>query len=308
MSRIGAGVDADGIKALLVDRDGTVRHKLVKKYSTAPSLDELTAILDFIKKEWSPAGEEPEAVCLGLAAAVDHSRGYVYHGPRLGLENVPLGPLLSRKLGVPVYLDNDVNCTLLAEAVFGDARDFEDVVSLQAGAGVGAACLVNGALVRGAHGMGAEAGHSLFIPGGRPCSCGKKGCFEAYLGTQAIATRMEEAARSGVKTALSQTGGRDILTLVQLSETGDPAARTIWLEALQAFHVLTANLVTLFDPELIIVSGEQWRSIPGFMRDVRQFLVTQYMHGVLFNVQLAWASQLEDGTALGATRLPEFSR
>jgi predicted NBD/HSP70 family sugar kinase len=158
---------------------------------------------------------------------------------------------------MPIYLDNDSNVLTLAELWFGAGRAMTDFAVVTIENGVGMGLVLNNRLYRGAHGMGLELGHTKVQLDGALCRCGQRGCLEAYLADYAL-TR--EAAIA-LDHAFDSTESRQELldVLFEKAKAGHESAQTIFRRAGRYLSVGLANVVQLFDPALIILSGERMR-------------------------------------------------
>ena len=173
----------------------------------------------------------------------------MYWSPSLDGRNVDLQPVLEASLGAPVFIDNDANLVAMAEQYFGEGRGVSDFLVVTVESGVGMGIVINNKLFRGTRGCGAEFGHTKVQLDGALCRCGQRGCLEAYVADYAL---MREAyVASGGK------GYANIAELLTSSRGGDEMARTIVTRASRMFAMGLANLANIFDPELIILSGER---------------------------------------------------
>ena len=125
-------------------------------------------------------------VGVGSAGAVDSSLGEVCFAANLTMERFPLASVAEEALGLPVKVANDANCACLGEWKFGSGKNFSDMILVTLGTGVGGGIIVDNKLLTGNRGAGGEIGHMLLCKGGRQCSCGRKGCFEAYVSGGAL--------------------------------------------------------------------------------------------------------------------------
>ncbi len=173
-------------------------------------------------------------------------QGTVRFAPHLAWRDEPLQEVLSARLGIPVAVDNDANTAALAEMRFGAGRGHGQVLCVTLGTGIGGAMVVDGQVFRGAQGFAGEFGHMQVVPGGRPCECGRSGCWEQYSSGKALVRAAQAAGAS------SNVTGQEI--------TRAAASREVW--ALKAFlevgswlGVGLAGLVSAFDPELVVIGG-----------------------------------------------------
>jgi len=197
------------------------------------------------------------AVGIGLPGYVDLAEGTVLWSSILTERSVPLAAAASARLGLPVQIDNDANLCAMAELWFGAGRGRSDfaVVTIEHGLGMG--LVLNHRVYRGALGLGMELGHTKVQLDGALCRCGQRGCLEAYVADYAL-------AREAV-TALNWTHreGQSMMVLLESlydhAKAGNHAARSIFRRAGRYLAVGLANVVNLFDPALIILSGERLR-------------------------------------------------
>ena len=197
------------------------------------------------------------AVGLGVPGFVDTTPGIVHWSPILTDRHVPLADAVAARVGLPVHVDNDANLVTMAELWFGAGRRLSDFAVVTIEHGVGMGLVLNHRIYRGAQGLGTELGHTKVQLDGALCRCGQRGCLEAYVADYALA---REAT-----TALNW-GGRETQTVTMLLESlydhakaGNAAARSIFHRAGRFLALGLANVVNLFDPELIILSGERMR-------------------------------------------------
>ncbi|MFD8637248.1 MULTISPECIES: ROK family protein [unclassified Streptomyces] len=186
---------------------------------------------------------------LGVAVNgdVDRDSGRLRHSGLLGWREVPLAELLAASTGLAVTVENDVRALTVAEHWFGEGIGTGYFALVTIGAGIGSALVVNGHLLRGAHGVAGEVGHICVDPSGPRCRCGARGCVEAIASTGAI---VEAVRRSTANPALTFDEA------VAMARDGLPAAREAFARAGEAIGVGIAALVNLVGPERVVVSGE----------------------------------------------------
>ncbi len=187
---------------------------------------------------------------LGLAGIVDSEGGLLRQSPYLGWRDLPLRDLLKAEVDVPVHIDNDVNALTLAERWFGMGQEVDDFLTVTVGRGVGMGIVVNRQFYRGVRGGAGEFGHTVVDPDGFPCSCGKVGCLETVVGDPGL-LRAANAALSQPVSSVDELLGR--------AEAGDEGAQAVFAHAGTVLGRAVANLVNIFDPQRIIISGEGTR-------------------------------------------------
>jgi predicted NBD/HSP70 family sugar kinase len=191
------------------------------------------------------------AVGIGMAGIVDADRGFVHWSPSLAERNVPLMEKIAIRLDKHIFVDNDVNLVAMAERDFGHGRSVSDFIVVTVESGVGMGIVLDGELYRGTRGCGAEFGHTKVQLDGALCRCGQRGCLEAYVGDYAI---LREAA---VGLADTETSEQSVEAVLQSARDGDMLAQSIVNRAGRMFAMGLANLVNIFDPQLIILAGER---------------------------------------------------
>ena len=187
--------------------------------------------------------------------------GHVVAAPNLlGWNDVPLGPILSEQLGLPVVVDNDANLAALGEYSDGAGRGAKVLIYLTISTGIGSGFVFGGQIFRGVGGTAGEAGHMIVQVNGPPCSCGSQGCLEALASGTAIARMGNELIAEGRAPTLqrmaAEAGEPVSSTLVaRAAAEGDPGAREILNRAGTALGAGLANLVNLLNPDVIVIGG-----------------------------------------------------
>ncbi len=214
-------------------------------------------VLDAALGQAGLARHDLAAVGFGLPGVVDNTCGHVHWSPLMHDRGVDLAQALADRLGRPVCLDNDANLVTLAELWFGAGRTRSDfaVVTIEHGLGMG--LVLNHRLVRGARGLGLEIGHTKVQMDGALCRCGQRGCLEAYVADYALVREATTALNWGNRGVQSP----QILleSLYDHAKAGNEAARAIFKRAGRYLALGLANMVTLYDPSLILLSGERLR-------------------------------------------------
>lgn len=247
------GLDIGGTKTLgvLIDPEGMVRA--ITKAPTQQGLG-VVDVADAVRHRCEELGGAiAEAVGVGIPGVV--AGDVVLHAVNLGITELPLAGLLSERLGMPVAMGNDVKAAVLgARHALGGVADLAYV---NFGTGVSAGCLIGGRLLEGHRHAAGEIGHLSVDPDGALCRCGQRGCLEAYVADYALAREATTALN------WSHKEGQPISILLESlydhAKAGNTAARSIFRRAGRYLAVGLSNVVNLFDPSLIILSGERMR-------------------------------------------------
>jgi glucokinase len=256
------GVDVGGTKvaAGLVDSSGHILAKLKRSTPAASPARTEMAIADVVTELL--ADHDVAAIGLGAAGFVDSNRATMLFAPNLAWRDEPLKQRVEERLGREVLVENDANASAWAEERFGAARDFQDVMLVALGTGIGAAIIIGGQLYRGRWGIAGEPGHIRVVPDGRLCGCGNRGCWEQYCSGNALVAEAREFARRtpGGASRLLQLGGGmpegiSGPVITQAAQEGDPAA-------LRCFQIIgswlgqgLADLAAVLDPACFVIGG-----------------------------------------------------
>lgn len=246
--------------AILSDFGGRMMAEAVRpaapgRRSTEELLDEVEGLVTDLHAR--APGLSVQAIGIGLPGLVDHSQGRVAWSPILKSTDLQFQMACEARLGAPVQIDNDSNLLALAELWFGAGRTHTDFAVVTIEHGVGMGLVQGGRLFRGARGMGLELGHTKVRLDGALCRCGQRGCLEAYLADYALAR--EAATALGRDPHLPQSPRSMLEALFREAKSGHQPAREIFERAGRYLAMGLANLVLLFDPGLVILSGERMR-------------------------------------------------
>ena len=238
---------------------------------------------------------------LGLPGIVDtdeHGATTVY-AQSLGWPPIPLAEL-SPDVGVPVLADNGAKTFAAAEMWSGAARGSQHSLVVLIGRGIGVGIISSGWLMRGAFSSAGEWGHTKIVVGGRRCTCGGRGCVEAYVGGSAVRARAEEL---GLPT--EDTDEHSLTTLIALADREPGTARTLLEETVEYFGVGLANLVNIFNPERIVIGGWAGHLLFAARGGALTDAVRRHaLHRPAAQVTLTQSTGSVDPIALGAALLP----
>jgi predicted NBD/HSP70 family sugar kinase len=190
----------------------------------------------------------------GMSGLIDAERGFCLDATMLGWKGVEISQPLEKRLGIPVFVDNDVNCLAVSEKLFGQGRSYQHFLVVAIGRGVGLGIIANGDLYRGAFGGAGEFGHTAVTTEGRFCDCGNRGCLETYASFPGIVKNYVEYAQLTTYNLATSSPERTLLDIVERARSGDQAARAAMQRAGLLLGLSLANLVNIFNPECIVLS------------------------------------------------------
>ncbi|MGH9019486.1 MAG: ROK family protein [Acidimicrobiales bacterium] len=247
---IGIKLRADGLTTVVCDLDAQV----VSSAETSANLvgnpaAALSAIEHAVRRALRDATVPPTKVLgvgVGLPGIIDTDHGVCNFSHLLWWRDVDLATPLRKRLGLPVWVDNDVNTLAVAEKWAGDAPDARNFVTLSVGRGIGLGIVIDRSLYRGANGAAGEFGHIIVDPAGPKCECGRFGCLEAFVGEAAL------------RRAAGDRVGHDVSReeLVQRAISGDTATVELLESAGRRLGAAVANVMTVLNPELLVICGE----------------------------------------------------
>ena len=265
MRDLALGIDLGGtyIKSGVVDRNGQVRFEQRSRTPDTGKFDVLAALAaDALRLLGRVAEESPDArvVGLGLGTPGVVTRDGIlmaYNIP--GWEHVHALEYLTGQLGLPAVVDNDANAFALAESMFGAARGTRSMAAFTLGTGVGGGLIIDGRVYHGHAGCAAELGHLTVEPEGERCTCGRRGCIEAYASAGAIARfaarRVQAGEASSLAAVLSEKGKLTSRDVGAAASAGDALARSVIADAGRRLGLALGLVANTLDPEVFVIGG-----------------------------------------------------
>ncbi len=229
---------------------------------------------------------------LGLAGVVDASSGICHSSAYLGWQEVPIADLIRQRLGVAVWVDNDVNAFAAAERLFGHGKSAQNFLVVTLGRGIGAGLVLGGELYRGRDGGAGELGHTLSELNGRGCECGNFGCLEAYASEPALVMRYNE-----------QCPDAPLADIAAFLACQDELATELLLDAAKRVGRALAQLVNILNPEMIMIGGEGVRLGEVFFDQMKTTLLEHSFNGLAKNLPIQIDAWGDDAWARGAASL-----
>jgi len=262
MKKYCIGIDLGGtfIKGGIVDTNGTIitfdkTPTEVKKGNLA-ICENIAALIERLIEKSEIERSEIIGVGMGAPGMVDTIDGVLKCAENLLIENYPVAKKLREMTGFTVKVANDANAATLGEVKFGAAKNKKNVVMLTLGTGVGGGIVSNGVLVEGNEGAGAELGHTVIAMGGELCSCGRRGCAEAYASATALIRDTKKAMNAHKDSkmweiAIDNVDGK---TAFDFAAT-DKYAKEVVDNYIYALATIVVNFANTFRPDAIILGG-----------------------------------------------------
>jgi glucokinase len=257
------GVDLGGTKLLAgaVDPGLGVHHRAQRTVTGLDQAALLDVAVDAVLEARESAGGEVAAVGFGIPCLIDQRSGTAVIAVNLPLADIAFADVMTERLGLPVFVDNDGNVAALAEHRAGAARGASEVVMLTIGTGIGGGLILRGEPYRGGIGAGAELGHLVIDMDGPRCqgNCPNHGCVEALASGTALAREARRIAAERPDSALARTlrRGRELAgpIVTELAHDGDPAAIEVLELIGSRLGVAIASLVNIFNPQVVVIGG-----------------------------------------------------
>ena len=253
-------------------------------------------------------GLRPLGIGVGVPGLVDLRQGKLIFAPNLHWSNVPLRLIWSQRFNLPVFVENEANAAALGEYYFGTAQGVNNFLYLSAGIGLGAGIVLDGKLYRGSNGYASEVGHITVEPNGELCGCGKRGCWETQVGPRAVLRRVRKTLEDGATSLLFDLVAGDLEHLsfervVQAADQGDSVALSALQEVGERLGIGVANLVNIFNPELIVLGGALNRASTILLPIVERLISENALPPACENVRVVASAHGTDACLMGAIAL-----
>lgn len=260
------GIDLGGtnIKAGVVDERGRIQTQASIK--TRAERDQVAIIQDMgrlasqVTREAGLKEEDIQAIGIGSPGTPNNEAGTLIYTNNLPFHHAPMRSEIRKIMNRPVYIENDANVAALAECVAGAARDTEHSVTITLGTGVGGGVIINRRIYSGFNQAGCEIGHTVIKVGGEPCTCGRRGCFEAYASATGLIRETEKAAKNNPESILNELirkngGHADGRTAFIGMRHGDPVSKSVVDDYIEMLAEGLANIINGYMPEVIAIGG-----------------------------------------------------
>lgn len=271
------GIDLGGtnIAAAVVDEDGTIYGRSTRKTNAPRSYEEIFSDMAQCAfdatKESGLTFDDIQSVGIGCPGAINKENGNIEFSNNLDFYDVPITEYMEKLLGKKVYVENDANAAAWGEYLTGSGKGSDSMIMITLGTGVGSGIIDNGHLLTGAYGKGAELGHMAIKLNGEKCTCGRRGCFEAYASATALIKQTKKAMKENpdsdmwkVSSKLSQVNGKTAFT------AKDKIAKEVIKNYLTYLSEGIVNIVNALQPEIICIGGGVSNAGEKILKPVRK--------------------------------------
>jgi glucokinase len=256
------GIDLGGTKinGALADMEGNVLSMCTLKTNAFEGsdavLNRIFKVISTVAMDGGKSIDEIKAIGIGSPGPLDIKEGTIIVTPNLPFKNFKLVEKIENKFGVKTYLDNDANVAAIGEYMLGAGIGKQNIVYITVSTGVGGGAIINGKIYRGNTFNALEIGHMTILPEGPLCNCGNNGCLETLASGTAIGKRANEAVKV-TSTSLSKYAAGTVTSFEVFEEAkkGDKVAKEILDTCLTYLGIGVSNIITNFDPEMVIIGG-----------------------------------------------------
>lgn len=312
---IGVDVGGTNIACGVVDDNCCIiaRSKVKTNPNDAPAAYEvvLDEIKNAIRKACGEAGIAPadvHSIGIGCPGTCNSESGVVEYSNNLGFLNVPLRDDVQKEFGVDVYLENDANAAAFGEFSAGAAKGSNSAVVITLGTGVGSGIVIDGKIYRGANFAGGEIGHTVIVMDGLPCTCGRRGCFEAYSSATGLVRMTAQASELNPDSILThiirQDGKVSARTAYNAMKQGDPVGKAVTEQYIKYLSCGIANAINIFQPDILCIGGGVCNEGDTLLVPLRAAVAEQiYSKNSAKNTEIVICSLGNDAGIIGAAML-----
>lgn len=265
MSQYTIGIDLGGttITAGLVNEKYEIMAKLTRATRLPRPADDLErALADLCRTVAKQGGVDFDQIAyvgIGTPGSVNFTTGFVGYNTNFGYYDWNLGPDMENLLGCKVYVENDANAAAFGEYLAGGAKGYRDAVIVTLGTGIGSGIILGGKILRGFNFAAGEMGHTVIVKDGRPCNCGRRGCWERYASARALSEDTKEAMKNDPDTMMWKIAGDldhvNAKTAFDAMAAGDACGKRVVENWMEYVACGVANVVNTFQPEVICIGG-----------------------------------------------------
>lgn len=263
MIYLGIDIGASNIAAAVVNSSyeiiGRAKTKVRTGTDAAEFCDDIAATARLAADAAGVALEDIAYCGIGCPGAISSHSGVLEYSSNLGFSDLPLGYEMSKRLGMSTYIENDANCAALGEVCAGAAKDAQSALVVTVGTGIGGGIIIDGRIYSGVNGIAGEIGHMVIFPGGSECSCGRKGCWEAYASATALKRHTRAAMQADPDSlmwkyapSLDKVSGK---TAFQAKRDGDASATLVVESYIYYLAEGLTNCINILQPEVVCIGG-----------------------------------------------------
>ena len=246
---------------------------------------------------------------IGIPAIVDKKTGIIVAAGNLGLYNAPIIDSIQKYINKPIFVENDANAAAYGEYIAGSAKGYENVVCITLGTGVGSGIIISGRIHNCLQYAGTEVGHMVINVDGAECSCGRKGCFEAYSSATGLVNIAKKYLSQNSNSNLRQTldNGNEVITpelIFKANREGDKLAHEILDTYIKYLSIGISNIINVLKPDVVCIGGGVSNAGDNLLLPlIERVNQENYSHGRVNSTKIVLAKLGNDAGLIGAAFL-----
>lgn len=308
------GIDLGGtniVAGVVNENYEIVARASVKTNCPRPAKDicvDMAAVAHEAIKNANLTMDDVEWIGVGAPGIANSATGIIEFANNLGFRNAPIVEYLKETISVPIYIENDANAAAYGEFLAGAAKGATHAVCLTLGTGVGGGIIINGKIYAGFNFAGAELGHMVIEMDGAQCTCGRKGCFEAYSSATGLVRMTKEAMdadKSSKMWEMSAVEGKVSARLAfNAMRAGDATAKAVVNKYIKCLAAGTANVINIFQPNILCIGGGVCNEGDALLLPLRELIMEEaYTKHSKENTKIVIAKLGNDAGIIGAAFL-----
>lgn len=309
---IGVDIGVDYISIVLADYTAAIKWRQSSPINAdAPQLEIVSQAEKMVNNALDIAqqlGIPAKGIGVGLPGLVDTTSGKLIIAPNLHWNDLPVREMWMQKFGLPVFVENESNNGAMGEFFYGAAYGKSDFIYLGTGIGLGGGIVLNGKLFKGSRGFAGEIGHVILDMDGEQCGCGDRGCWEAYVGPRYIIRKIKQILEDGEESIIRELVGNDLSQLtmdivIEAAKAHDRIATETLHEIGVQLGIGISNLISIFNPELIVMGGALCPASPWLIPIIEQSIKKHVLPPLLGNLNIVPSKLSQDSNVMGAVAL-----
>jgi len=290
---IGIDLGVNYLLGVLTDLNGNIHKEKQMTFKNLSYEDieiKLFETIDFLLTSTPECPHGVIGIGIGVPGIVDKDSNILL-APNLNWRNVNLKAVLQERYNLPIIIENEANAGAYGEKHFGAGKDFENVIYVSAGIGIGVGLILNGSLYKGFNGFSGELGHMTIQAGGAKCRCGNEGCWELYASEQAL---LRQAEKLDIPSEM-----QDLEGLVSLAESGNEQVIALFEQTGNYLGIGINNIINIFNPQQVIIGNRLAYSKKWLKESVNSRVTNQALWFQQNDLQIDFSELSTRSTALG---------
>ncbi len=309
------GIDLGGtnIAAGIVDEKGLLLHKdsvpTKRERSYQEIIKDMAQLALKVIKDKGLELKDVKSIGIGSPGTPDSKKGILVYSCNLNFDNAPVRDEMQKYIDLPIYLENDANCAALAESIAGAAKDVDDSIAITLGTGIGGGIVIGKKIYSGFNFAGSEIGHTVIVSDGVQCTCGRKGCWEAYASATALIRQTREAAVANPDSKINEIikgnlDNIDAKTAFDAAKMGDDVGQKVVDQYIKYIAEGLSNTINSFMPEAVVIGGGVCKEGEYLLKPLRERVYADiYCRGSVPKPQIRVAEMGNDAGIVGAAML-----